>query len=285
MSDAERTELLAELRQVYVAWRTAIIGRHTDQWQATTSEHRRHQVHNEIVSNGGAYPEALFHVIQPPPQLGPLRIADVRLGPDVARLTFFGPLHYDPATAPDPATQPDLMQVVYHRDPGGWAVDRISHVSLENRPQWRQDFLNLNYTALAGPEFAFDKTKPDPPELCQPPEHIAMLQIFASGYRVTADVNGHRYPEVNDGNVHFIVIGGLRNGANQLALEMHPVDHDDLPQGAADRHLAVNLWVRAAQPDEDSSRVFHYMPPQGQAPQRHSATVEVNPRTLAEGRR
>jgi len=284
LSDAERGQLLTELRDVYSTWRTAILRRHAGQWQATTSEHRRNQVHNEIVSNGGAYPDALFQVIQPPPQLGPLRIVDLRLGADSARLTFFGPLHYDPVTAPDPATPPDLMHVVFHRNQAGWAVDSIAHVSLEPRPEWRRAFLNLDYSALTGPAFAFDKTKPEPPGLCDPPEHVAMLQIFANGYRVTAEINGHRYPEVNDGDVHFIVIGGLNNGANRVELEMQPVNHDDRPP-VDDRHLAVNLWVRAARPGEDSSRVFHYMPPPGQAPPRHAATVDVNPRTLADGLR
>ena len=285
MTDTERGQLLGELRDVYSAWRSAILRRHAGQWQATTSEHRRHQVHNEIVSNGGAYPDALFQVIQAPPQLGPLRIVDVRLGTGTARLTFFGQLHYDPVSAPDPATPQDLMHVVFHQGPDGWAIDGIAHVSLENRPDWRRQFMNLDYSALAEPAFRFDKAKPETPPLCEPPENVAMLQVFAHGYRVTAEINGYRYPEVNDGSVHFIVIGGLNNGPNRVELEMQPVGDDDPLPSPDGRHLAVNLWVRAGQPGEDSSRVFHYMPRPGQAPPRHTANVEVNPRTLAEGRR
>lgn len=284
LTDDQRAELIRTLREQYAAWRFAILNRDLDQWAANTSEHRRHQVRNEVVSNGAAFPEALFEAIQPPPQVTPLRVVDLRMGADVARITFFGPLHGDPTTAPPPGTPSDLLHVVFHREQHDWKLDHISHVSLDQRPDWRQRLMQLDYALLQDPTFHFVATKPAPPALCDPPEHVAMLQIFSSGYKVRAVINGHAYPEIDDGNVHMIVIGGLRNGANELKLEMEP-SVGDSTSTPGDAHVAVNLWVRPGDPEQDSSRVFHYMPRPGEVPRQHEASVLVNERTLAEGRR
>ena len=103
-----------------------------------------------------------------------------------------------------------------------------------------------------------------------------MLQIASFGYATRAIVNGFDTATVQDNAEEHIVIGGLKDGENPLALTVKP-----LPVPAdAERSLEVNALVLTGDQKRPTIRVFSWKPEGATVPEQVNLTIHVSRITL-----
>ncbi|MCB1226453.1 MAG: hypothetical protein KDK99_11625 [Verrucomicrobiales bacterium] len=233
----DSSALRAELERVYHKWRGAIINKDVNAWQGSTSRYRQVQTRNLMVSQRQPYPAAVFQIPMQPPDIVTLRLLEAEAVGPTAHLIYFGKV--DVGIEADEVPE-NLLMLRFIKDPEGWRFDSSRMVNLENAPEIRQklkergdaDFLN-------DPEFNPPGTAPAVPPVCPVPDHMAAFRVEAMGYEVVLKINGFDYPPLGGVAVTQLIIGGLRQGENDVTVNIRATE---VPEGE-ERHLLVALMV------------------------------------------
>lgn len=250
--EAQDSALRATLERAYNQWRAAVIAKDARAWAGAVTMYRQVLTRNLIVSQRQAFPQAVFAVAVEPPDITGLRLLEVQAVGDTAHLLYFGKINMggDPAEIPD-----NVLMLKFFMEKSGWKYDSSKLMKLIDQPELRAqlqkggvpDFLDY-------PEFTPPGTAPAVPPLCDPPQHMAGCTLQTFGYKTKMTLNGFDYPVMTDQADKLLVIGGLKNGLNDLTLTVKPTD---IPAGE-ERLLQVDIFVSSGKAGQPGVRVFHH---------------------------
>jgi hypothetical protein len=248
---AQEAELKSTLEAAYKRWSMAVETKNPTAWASAITMYRQVTTRNLIVSQGGAFPKAVFETSISPADTSGLRLLEAQAVGDTAHLLYFGKINVggDVAEIPD-----NLLMLKFFRDKGNWKFDSNKIIHLRTRPDLLEklkqgaapDFLDL-------PEFTPPGKAPTVPAICPVPKHISGGTIQSIGYETDVTINGYEY-YVRDNVLKVFVIGGLSNGANQISLKAKKLE---VPKGS-DRALELDLFTKPTKPGANGQRVFHY---------------------------
>ena len=272
---ADDSGLRRELERTYSSWRSAIVSRNLPGWQQTTAAHRQMLTRNLIVSQRQPFPNALFDLPMRPAETATLRFVQSDVNGNTAQLIYFGKVDIglvDPGDVPD-----SILALKFVKEATGWKFDTFRLVNLAGAPDVRATLQNGGSTAFfKDPDFAPDGVVPPVAKPCPVPDRIGVLQIASFGYATRAIVNGFDTATVQDNAEEHIVIGGLKDGENPLALTVKP-----LPVPAdAERSLEVNALVLTGDQKRPTIRVFSWKPEGATVPEQVNLTIHVSRITL-----
>lgn len=248
---AQDSELKSTLESAYKRWSTAVESKNATAWAAAITMYRQVTTRNLIVSQGGAFPKAVFETSISPADTSKLRLLEAQAVGETAHLLYFGKVNVggDMEDIPD-----NLLMLKFLQDKGAWKFDSNKIIHLRTRPDLLDklkqgaapDFLDL-------PEFTPPGKAPAIPAICGVPQHISGGTIQSIGYETDVTINGFDY-YVRDNVLKVFVIGGLNNGANQISLKAKKID---VPKGS-DRALELDLFTKPSKTGANGQRVFHY---------------------------
>lgn len=248
---AQDSELKATLESAYKRWSVAVENKNPTAWAAAITMYRQVTTRNLIVSQGAAFPKAVFETSISPADTSKLRLLEAQAVGDTAHLLYFGKVNVggEMEEIPD-----NLLLLKFFQDKGQWKFDSNKIIHLRSRPDLLEklkqgaapDFLDL-------PEFTPPGKAPAVPAICAAPQHISGGTIQSIGYETEVRINGFDY-YVRDNVLKVFVIGGLSNGANQISLKAKKID---VPKGS-DRALEMDLFTKPTKVGANGQRVFHY---------------------------
>ncbi len=274
-ASADETTLRRDLEKAFSEWRSAIATHNLAGWQQTTASSRQLLTRNLIVSQKQPFPQALFEFPLHAPETSTLRFIKAEEKGATANLIYFGKADLG---IPDPGEIPEMLVMLkFINESGRWKFDTVKLINLTSAPEILATLKNGNANAaLNMPEFSPSGIVPPTPKACPVPDHTAALQITSLGYATSATVNGFAMPVVRDAAEQHLIIGGLKDGENNLTLEIKPTP---VAEGSA-RHFEVNAIVITGDAKKPSIRVFNWKPEGETAPEFSEKKIYVNKITL-----
>lgn len=264
---ADSASLRRELDQVYRAWRNAMVTKSQAEWQKSTAAHRQMSIRNLIVSQRQPFPHAMFEMPLRPPETSLLRFVEARERGRAATLVYFGKVDIGVA---DPSEIPDnLLYLMFVKEATGWKFDTLRLINLEPMPEVRSALKNGGKPELLNePELQPQDVVPAVAKPCPVPDWVGVLQIASFGYETSASVNQFDVATVTDNMEEHIIIGGLRNGANPLRLELKEVPLPPEAPPNAERVIHISALVLTGEEKRPTVQVFSWKPekPPGSGP-------------------
>ncbi|HCN29488.1 MAG TPA: hypothetical protein DIT64_12210 [Verrucomicrobiales bacterium] len=274
---AQDAALASQLARAYGAWRAAMQSGDAKAWAAAITMHRQVTTRNLIVSQRKNWPAAVFEVPLDPPDISSLRLLEADAVGETAHLLFFGRVDMGggPGVIPE-----SVLMLKFFNERGTWKFDSSKLLRLDDQPEIAQqikaggrlDFLDY-------PEFTPPGKSPPVPKICGIPDHVTGCTFQSLGYQTRMIINGHDYPVMTDHAEKIFVIGGLKNGANEIILEVKPVEIP--PEGI--RLLQLDFFVLAGKEGRQPVRVFHYEKNDPNLTGTQRLTLTITPEILSKG--
>lgn len=271
----EDRALRTELERVYNDWRAALLAKSVEAWKRSTSTYRQVYTRNTIISQGRAYPEALFDLPLRPPAVMDLQLVELDAVGETAHLLYFGRIDLGIEAADIPE---NMMMLKFYKEQSGWKFDTTKYFNLVNNPEMRDAIKAGKPEFVKHPPFNPPGIAPAVPKLCGKPEYIGALRIHAIGYEVAASLNGFDHMPVADDAEQQLAMGGFARGPNKLVLTIKQLP---MPADATvGRHLEVQAVISTDDPERPTKRVFRWMPQQHPQPERVELNVVLDNATL-----
>jgi len=272
---ADDQTLRRELDRAYSTWRDAIVTRSVAGWQSATATPRQMSTRNLIVSQQQPFPAALFALPMRPPETSTLRFVKVQSAGDTANLIYFGKVDIGIA---DPSEIPEnVLLLKFIKEGGAWKFDTTRLINLAPAPEVRAALKNGGDSAFfSEPEFAPSGVVPPVAKACPAPDRIGVLQVASFGYETQAVVNDFAVGKVENNAEEHIIIGGLRDGANPLTLQVKTLP---IPKDAT-RTLEISALILTGFQEKPTVTVFRWKPEGSTVPETVKLTIFVNKITL-----
>ncbi len=250
--------LRPSLETTYNAWREAMIRKDSGTWQRVTSEHRRIEVRNRIVSEKKAYPAAVFDLPAPPPAIQGLQYLQAKQNGPTAKASYFGKIDFGIGGEPTD----NLLVLSFTRGEVSWLYDRADFVNLSALPAVRKELAagNLKYLQDA-PEAQPTGKLPVPPISVNPAKLVAKVYVFCPGREVQVQINKisrHRFANAKEAEV---VIGGAVDGLNEVQYSIKKLEG-----GSGKEVMTVRVYLMASAPWIKPIKAFEYQIAAGEKP-------------------
>jgi len=250
--------LRPSLETTYNAWREAMIRKDGGTWQRVTSEHRRIEVRNRIVSEKMAYPSSVFNLPAPPPAIQGLQFLEAKQNGPTAKASYFGKIDFGIGGEPTN----NLLVLSFTRGSVSWLYDRADFVNLSALPAVRKELAagNLKYLAET-PEAQPSGKVPLPPISVNPAKVVAKVYVFCPGREVQVQINKisrHRFANAKEAEV---VIGGAVDGPNEVQYSIKKLEG-----GTGKEVMTVRVYLMASTPGTKPIKAFEYQIAAGEKP-------------------
>jgi len=252
---ADEASLRQTLEHTYNAWRNAMIRKDGDAWQRVTADHRVVEVRNRIVSEQRPFPASVFDIPAAPPALRGLTFLEVARNGPTAKLFYFGPINFGVGGQPTE----NLMALSFVQGRTGWLYDRADFINLSALPEVRRELAagDLRYIRDA-PEARPTGQVPATPIAVRPAQYIAKVYVFSPGREVQVHVNKvsrHRFANEQEAE---IVIGGARDGLNEVQFSVR-----NLEGSTGKEALAIRVYLLSTVEGVMPIKAFEYLVNEG----------------------
>lgn len=278
-ASAQSPALQINLERAYQQWREAILTEDAEAWAKSITRYRQVVTRNLIVSQRQSFPGAVFAVPFNPPETAGLRLLEADAAGETAHLLYFGKVDLgggDTSKLPE-----SVLMLKFFKEGNQWKFDSTKILKLDEQPEiLKQIRAGGALTFLDYPQFTPPGVAPAIPALCQVPDNMTGCTLQSYGYETKMVINGFDYPAVEDNAEKVFVIGGLKNGANQVTLSIKPTE---IPEGE-ERLLQLDFFVLTGKPGKPPVRVYHYQTKDANVTNPLQLPVIITPELLEKGR-
>jgi hypothetical protein len=250
---AQRAEakLVRHLDAVYQHWRAAMLTKNHTKWKTITATHRQISITNRIHSERRPVASTLFSLPAIPPDTRKLKLLDAKVKGITANLSFFGPVDFGVEGVKPPD---NLLTLSFVREGAGWRYDTADYVNLAVLPEVRQQLAAGQLAHFKQPEFTPKGSVVQPMvTLRGPVKYIAKTYVYCPGREVKMSVNKvsrHLYQNTKESE---IVIGGARDGRNEVQFAI-----TSLPGSAGTEPLAIRVYLLSQIQGTKPIKIFQY---------------------------
>lgn len=238
------------LEKTYNLWRNSLIAKDARTWQQVTAPHRQAEVRNRIVSEKLPFPAAVFELPAPPPALKGLKFLEATQNGRTAKAAYFGKIDFGVGGEPTD----NLLVLSFVQGANGWLYDRADFVNLASLPEARKELAAGDLAYLKGvPEAQPSGIVPPTPIAANPATTIAKVYVFCPGREVQMQVNKisrHRFANAKDAD---IVIGGAREGANEVQYSIKALEG-----GTGKEALTIRVYLMSEVEGIKPVKAFEY---------------------------
>jgi len=269
----QQAKLGKSLGDVYDYWRKAMVGLNYKAWYQATATHRRMALQNRIMSEKGSWPADIFNLPAAPPSLKGLSLLRARSKGMTAKSVYFGKVDF--GAGPGPTDNLLVLSFVY--EGRGWKYDTAEFINLDNLKDVRPQIVAGDFTYVDAQDFLPTGIKPLKPMAVPKAKYIAEVYTYCPGREVKVRINKISKHRFQDNQQSEVVIGGARDGANELVYEI-----SDLPGYNGNEPLTLRVYLMSQVPGVKPVKVFQYQTKQGEKPKAAGSGVfSVGPATAA----
>lgn len=256
--------LAKSLQDVYVYWRNAMVAKNHSAWKQITASHRKILIQNRVLSEKGQWPADMFKLPTAPPALNGLKLLRVRSKGLTAKAVYFGKVDFGIGGAPTE----NLLVLSFVYEGRGWKYDTAEFVNLSNLKDVRAQIKSGKLDYVDGAAFMPSGKKPVNPIVVQRAKYIAKVYTFCPGREVRASVNKiskHRFQDTQQAEV---VIGGARDGMNELWYSIK-----DLPGYKGDDPITIRVYLFSQIQGVKPIKVYQYQTKKGEKPKAQGSVM------------
>jgi hypothetical protein len=262
---AAQEELRPALETTYNTWRQAIVNRDFGAWERTTASNRRIEVRNLIYSEKRPFPASIFNIPGAPPALQGLKFLEATQSGPTAKASYFGKIDFQVDGMPTD----NLLVLSFIREGTFWLYDRADFVNLMALPEVRRELAEgkLDYLKET-PEARASGQLPVPAIPVNPAKYIAKVYVFSPGREVHVQINKvsrHRFANAKDAQ---IVIGGLKDGANEVQFSVKKLEG-----GKGTEAMTIRVYLFSEVEGVKPVKAFEYQLAEGGQPKEFGTQI------------
>jgi len=261
---ANSAVLAKSLQDVYLYWRSAMVGKNYNAWKQITASYRVVSIQNRILSEKGAFPKDVFILPTAPPALNGLKLLRARSKGVTAKAVYFGEVDFGVGGKPTD----NLLVLSYVHEGRGWKYDSAEFVNLSALKDVRTQLQAGKYDYIDTAAFLPDGKRPIQPIIVPRAKYITKVYTFCPGREIKVTVNkisNHRFQDTQQAEV---VTGGARDGANQISYTIN-----DLPGYKGDDPITIRVYLFSQIKGVKPVNVFQYETKKGQKPMAQGAAT------------
>jgi len=250
-------QLKTQVEAVYMQWRTAMIKKNYNLWSQHTAVHKQITVKNRILSEKRVFPRDIFALPAAPPALKGLKALRVESKGATASAVYFGKVDFGVGGKPTE----NVLQLHFVFERGGWKYSNADFFNLNILKKERAQLKAGNLAFVAQKGFAPTGVVPIKPISIRGAQYIAKVYVYCPGREVRLKVNkisDHRY---QNNKVSEVVIGGARNGLNEISYAI-----TNLKGGTGKEALAIRVYLMSTVKGVKPVKVFEYQLKEGEQP-------------------
>lgn len=261
--------LRTNLEKTYSVWRDSIMKKDFRIWQQVTAEHRQVEVKNRIVSEKLPFPASVFNLPAPPPLLSGLKFLTASQNGRTAKAAYFGKIDFGVGGEPSD----NLLVLSFIQSGNRFLYDKADFVNLTVLPDVREELSTGDLTYLKGvPEAQPSGVVPTTPVAVQPATTIAKVYVFCPGREVEVLVNKVSRHKFINGKEAETVIGGARNGQNEVQYAIRKLE-----EGTGQEALTIRVYLLSEVAGVKPIKAFEYQIDEKGTPAPHgSANFDLN---------
>ena len=248
--------LVRHLDAVYQHWRDSVIRRDIEKWQVHTASHRRISILNRIHSERRPISFALSSLPASPPDSRPLKLLAVKVKGITANMIYLGPVDFKVGGTPPN----NLLVLSFAKEGNRWKYDSADYMNLASIPEARKQLEAGKLDHLEGPEFSPKGNIEQPAIVLRGAvKYIAKTYVYCPGREVKVMVNGVSRHLYQNTKASEVVIGGARDGLNEVQFTARK-----LPGGEGKEPLAVRVYLMSQVAGVKPLKVFEYQVQEGE---------------------
>lgn len=261
--------LRTNLEKTYAVWRDSLIKKDVRIWQQVTAAHRQVEVKNRIISEKLPFPASVFNLPAPPPLLNGLKFLTASEKGPTAKAAYFGKIDFGVGGEPSD----NLLVLSFIKSGNRYLYDKADFVNLTALPDVREELAAGDMTYLKGvPEAQPSGTVPATPVAVQPATTIAKVYVFCPGREVEVLVNKVSRHKFINGKEAETVIGGARNGLNEVQYAIRKLE-----EGTGEEALTIRVYLLSEVAGVKPIKVFEYQIDEKGTPAPHgSGNFDLN---------
>ena len=240
--ESEKKELEKKMLSIFQKWSNAMNEGNLDVWQQTTATFRKVGIRNMIVSQKKKWPESLFETQVSPPKVDAMKKAKLMINGPTAQLVYFGKPNFgenEEVEVPE-----GLLFLMFVKEKEQWKFGTSRFMSLNNTEEITAAAQSGDFSFLDTPQFRPPSKAPTIPKISPIPELVGYIEIISIGYETRVKVEERSTHMVID-NVHKgLILGGLKNGVNQLFVEAREI-RGRPNKGKSKPHLEINVYKKS----------------------------------------
>ena len=234
-----------------------MVAKNYNTWKQITAGHRKIAIQNRIVSEKGKFPADIFKIPSAPPSLDGLKLIRARSKGVTAKLVYFGKVDFGIGGEPSE----NLLVLSFVHDGPGWKYDSAEFVNLGGLKDVRSQLQAGKLDYVDGQAFLPSGVKPRTPIVVRQPKYIAKVYTYCPGREVRVTVNkvsSHRFQDTQQSE---IVIGGARDGVNEIRYTIK-----NLPGYKGDDPMTLRVYIFSQINGVKPVKVFEYQTIKGEKP-------------------
>jgi len=264
---SQQDKFAQSLSQVYGHWRDAVVSRDYRKWHNITSTHRRLALQNRVSSEKGSWPADIFELPADPPSLKGLKLLRVHSRGMTAKSVYFGKVDFGAGKA----SSENLLLLSFVHEGRGWKYDTAEFINLDNLKDIRAQLASGDLVYVDTEAFMPSGVKPKPPIEVPRAKYIAKVYTYCPGREVKVRINNISAHRFQDNQISEVVIGGARDGMNNISFEIR-----DLPGYKGRDPIALRVYLMSQIEGVKPIKVYEYQTQQNEQPKaRDSAVFEV----------
>ncbi|MEY3393821.1 MAG: hypothetical protein RL346_57 [Verrucomicrobiota bacterium] len=242
--------LKASLEGSYSIWRDSMVKKDYRVWQQVTAAHRQVEVRNRIVSEKLPFPSSIFHLPAEPPVLHGLKFLSISRSGPTAKAIYFGKVNFGVGGEPTE----NLLVLSFVQGANRFLYDKAEYVNLTALPDVRKELAAGDLSYLEGvPEAKASGVVPPTPVVVQPATIIAKVYVFCPGREVEVMVNKVSRHKFINGKEAETVIGGARDGVNEVQYAIRKLD-----EGKGDEAMTIRVYLLSEIQGVKPIKAFEY---------------------------
>ncbi|MBT8043953.1 MAG: hypothetical protein KJO79_03300 [Verrucomicrobiae bacterium] len=261
---ARQVALAKSLQDVYVYWRQAMITKNHSAWKQITASHRQLAIQNRVFSEKGQWPGDVFKLPTAPPPLNGLKLLRARSKGVTAKSVYFGKIDFGIGGKPTE----NLLVLSFVYEGRGWKYDTAEFINLSNLKDVRAKIKAGDLSYVDGTAFLPTGVKPPRPIIVPRVKYIAKIYTYCPGREVKARVNKISQHRFQDTQQSEVVIGGARDGMNELWYSIK-----DLPGYKGDDPMTVRIYLMSQIPGVKPIKVYQYQTKKGEKPKAQGSVM------------
>lgn len=261
--------LRTNLEKTYTIWRDSLIKKDVRIWQQVTAAHRQVEVKNRIISEKLPFPASVFNLPAPPPLLSGLKFLTANEKGPTAKAAYFGKIDFGVGGEPSD----NLLVLSFIKSGNRYLYDKADFVNLTALPDVREELAAGDITYLKEvPEAQPSGTVPPTPVAVQPATTITKVYVFCPGREVEVLVNKVSRHKFINGKEAETVIGGARNGLNEVQYAIRKLE-----EGTGQEALTIRVYLLSEVAGVKPIKVFEYQIDEKGTPAPHgSGNFDLN---------
>lgn len=256
----EGGQLVPQLRSLYDGWRAAVIRKDVKTWEYYTAKHRQIKIKNRLMSERKPYPQGFLDSLPAkPPSLKGLKPLRVRINGPTVKAVYYGKVDFGIGGQ----LSDNIWTISYLKERTGWKYDSSEFVNISALAEVKQQLESGDYQYVDQDDFKPSGTAPlrPPIQLVAPVKYITKAYVFCPGRQVDLTINGvskHRFQHDKNSQV---VIGGAKDGNNEVKFEI-----SQLQGGDPEAVMTIRVYLMSEIPGRKPVKVFEYQVEDGKQP-------------------